>query len=300
MGIFAKKTCIELSSGVTAKRLIIMISGLFAAIALICVFGCQQTAGVKSTVPAPKQIEQTGKAKPEDTGALELTNAQCVLCHQQQPQTIDAKGGLHKSEVGCLDCHREHPPDGTQAVPGCEMCHSGEPHYELEQCGTCHTDTHAPLDLTLEGEISAPCLTCHQQQGDEVAKHPSAHTDLACNECHTAHRKVPDCMECHSRHTEDMVYETCVSCHPVHMPLSVSYDEDISSDYCGACHGEALDLLQKNTTKHHDLSCAYCHRNKHKVVPPCFACHSQPHSDTMLKKFPTCGECHSTAHDLKG
>jgi hypothetical protein len=35
-------------------------------------------------------------------------------------------------------------------------------------------------------------------------------------------------------------------------------------------------------------------------VPPCFACHSQPHSDTMLKKFPTCGECHSTAHDLKG
>ena len=122
-----------------------------------------------------------------------MTNAQCVLCHQQQPQTIDAKGGLHKSEVGCLDCHREHPPDGTQAVPGCEMCHSGEPHYELEQCGTCHTDTHAPLDLKLEGEISAPCLTCHQQQGNEVAKHPSAHTDLACNECHTAHRMVPDC-----------------------------------------------------------------------------------------------------------
>jgi hypothetical protein len=41
-----------------------------------------------------------------------------------------------------------------------------------------------------------PCLTCHPQQGDEVKTHPSAHTDVACNECHEAHKAIPECTQC--------------------------------------------------------------------------------------------------------
>ena len=262
------------------KRGIAFFSGLCVIVTALVLFGAHVKAGNAAGVPP-------------------LTDSQCVLCHPQQPATIEARGAKHKTEVGCQDCHVEHPPLGANAVPECSMCHSGKPHYELEGCSACHSDTHAPLDLILEGEITGPCLTCHKQQGDEVTRHPSAHTDVACSECHTAHRKVPSCMECHEKHTEDQDLASCKACHPVHMPLVITYGEDTPSHYCGACHEEAADLLAKNKTKHHDLACAYCHKNRHKIIPPCFACHGTPHPEAMLKKFPECGDCHSTAHDLR-
>ena len=228
-----------------------------------------------------------------------LTNDICIKCHPQQPATIDNRGGKHKTKVGCIDCHLEHPPRGMRAIPQCSVCHSGEPHYELEHCSGCHSNTHAPIDLRLEGDITAPCLTCHQQQGDELKKYHSAHTNLACSECHKTHRAIPECMECHEKHTEDMDFESCKGCHLVHMPLEVTYIRETPSHYCGACHKEAEDLLQKNTTKHHELSCAYCHRDKHKRIPPCLACHGHPHPYDMIKHFSECGDCHTTAHDLR-
>jgi hypothetical protein len=199
-----------------------------------------------------------------------------------------------------MDCHVEHPPLGTEVIPECSMCHSGSPHYELEGCGSCHVDTHAPLELELAGSLTKPCLTCHQAQGDELKAHPSMHTELACNECHLAHREIPNCMDCHEKHSAEMDYQACVTCHPVHMPTVVTYPQDIPSTYCAACHGEAMELLTANTTKHHALSCAYCHKDEHKAVPPCSQCHPQAHPAAILNKFPTCGECHGTAHDLKG
>ena len=273
-------------------------TGCLLCIFLIGIVACQQSAvRTKSDIP-PKQPEAIIEEKGEKPGAFGITNAQCVLCHPKQPQTIKAYGGKHETEVGCSDCHLEHPPKGTKAVPECGMCHSEKAHYQLDQCGSCHTDTHAPLNLIFEGEISEPCLTCHMQQGDEVANYPSAHTEMACNECHAEHRKVPNCMECHSKHTEDMNFEFCKSCHPVHMPLVVTYSEDTPCEYCGVCHGEVLSLFEQNTTKHHDLSCAHCHNNKHKTIPACYACHDKPHSDRLTQKFPTCAACHDTAHNL--
>ncbi|MHC4474117.1 MAG: cytochrome c3 family protein [Planctomycetota bacterium] len=288
-----RKRGVVLFGSLTALRSMGIVVGVLGVIALICVFACQQTTGVRPSAATP------GKVSARETVPT-LTNALCVVCHPQQPQTIKARGEKHKTKVGCLDCHTEHPPEGADAIPACSMCHSGKAHYELEQCASCHSDTHAPLDIKLEGEVSEPCLSCHPQQGDEVEKHPSAHTDVACNECHAVHRQIPDCTDCHEKHTEDMDFNACVSCHPVHMPLVVTYKPETPSHYCGACHEEALDLLAKNTTKHHDLSCAFCHKNEHKVVPPCFACHPDPHPKAILDKFPECGQCHDIAHDLKG
>ncbi len=271
-------------SAIRPMACVIVVAGM---IALLCTFGCEKRAVVRSSPPAARLEVAT------------LTNAHCILCHQQQPQTIEAHGDKHKTEVGCLDCHREHPPQGTNAIPACGLCHSGAPHYELKDCSSCHSDTHAPLDLTFEGDITGPCLTCHQQQGDEVKDHPSAHTNVACNECHVTHRQIPDCMICHEQHTEDMDSQTCLSCHPVHMPMVITYRQETPSHYCGACHEEASDLLEKNTTKHHDLACAFCHRDTHKMIPPCTACHSNPHGKGMLEKYSKCAQCHGIAHDLK-
>ncbi|MBA3018037.1 MAG: cytochrome C [Proteobacteria bacterium] len=228
-----------------------------------------------------------------------LTNNICINCHPQQPATIDDRGGKHKTKVNCIDCHIEHPPRGTKTIPKCSICHGKAPHYELENCNKCHSDTHAPLDLKLEGDITDPCLTCHPQQGNELKKYPSSHTNLGCSECHKAHRAIPECMECHEKHTEDMDFEACKGCHPVHMPLEVTYIRETPSYYCGTCHKEAADLLHKNTTKHHDLTCVYCHRDKHKRIPPCLACHGHPHPYDMIKYYPECADCHYTAHDLR-
>ena len=292
MATRSTKRGFELFTSLSAMRSIGVIVGLFGIVALVCAIGCEQRAGVRPSTAAPKQAEAP-QAPPA------ISDAQCVHCHPQQPETIAAQGGKHKTEVGCQDCHTEHPPQGTGAIPQCSMCHSGEPHYELENCASCHTDTHAPLAIKLAGDISGPCLSCHPQQGEEVQAHPSAHTDLACNECHTVHRQIPVCMECHEKHTGDMDFEACKTCHPVHKPLLVTYPDDVPSHYCGACHGEALSQLQANKTKHHDLACAYCHKEKHKNVPPCQLCHGEPHPSAMLQKFPKCGDCHGTAHDLK-
>ncbi len=297
MRALKKKRGDALFGDLATKKSIGVLIGVVAMVALICAFACEQKAGLKPSAAKKEAAAQPGQAAPAEV--MTLSDEHCVFCHPVQPETIGARGAKHKSEVGCMDCHEEHPPEGTEAIPQCSMCHSDESHYELENCASCHSDTHAPLDLKLEGEISGPCLTCHAQQGDEVEKHPSAHTDVACNECHSVHRKIPSCMECHEKHTEDMEFETCLACHPVHMPLLIGYNEQTPSHYCGACHEEALDLLAKSPTKHHDLTCAFCHKNKHKTVPPCFACHPSPHPQGILAKFPECGQCHGIAHDLK-
>ena len=265
-------------------------------VALLCALGCEQKAGLG---PSPGVAGATGQAQ-AGAAVPVLTNAQCVMCHPQQVQTIGGHGAKHKTEVGCLDCHQEHPPQGADAIPECSMCHSGEAHYELEQCASCHTDVHAPLDMTLEGELTAACLTCHEQQGMEVKKHPSAHTDVVCNECHAAHRQIPNCMDCHEKHTEDMDYQACVACHPVHMPLVITYGQETPNQWCGACHGDAYDLLFKTTTKHHNVTCVACHKDQHQYTPACTVCHPDPHPKPMLEKFPKCGQCHGIAHDLRG
>ena len=287
-----------LLSGLTAMKSIGIVVSVVGIIALVCVFGCEQRTGVKPSSSSSAQAKST--SGPKASGAPQpISDAQCGNCHPQQPKTIAEKGSKHRTEVGCQDCHVEHPPAGTDAIPECSMCHSDAPHYELENCGGCHTDAHAPLDITLEGELTAPCLSCHAQQGQEVKDHPSAHTELPCNECHTKHGYVPVCMDCHEKHTTDMDFEACKACHPAHMPLVIAYSPDTPSHYCGACHEDALALLQANKTKHHDLACTTCHPDKHKAIEHCRDCHGVPHPERMIQKFPKCGDCHGIAHDLK-
>jgi hypothetical protein len=297
MATRSRKRGVSISFSSSAMKSMAAGIGLIGVIALVFVYGCEQRAGVRPSESAPAAAAQPAKATP--AGPAALTDAVCGNCHPVQPQTIAAKGGKHKTEVGCQDCHVEHPPLGANAIPACSMCHSGEPHFELEGCSSCHTDAHAPLDIKFEGNVTGACLTCHPQQGQEVQAHPSAHTDLACNDCHSAHKLIPNCMECHEKHTQDMDFAACKTCHPVHMPTVVTYPDDIPSHYCGACHEQAASLLQANKSKHHELSCAYCHKHEHKNIPPCQTCHGVPHPARMMQQFPACGDCHGIAHDLR-
>ena len=57
----------------------------------------------------------------EPAGKVVLTNADCIKCHTKPVADIDAKGGKHKTEVGCQDCHVGHPPAVKKIIPDCSQ-----------------------------------------------------------------------------------------------------------------------------------------------------------------------------------
>jgi predicted nucleic acid-binding Zn ribbon protein len=82
------------------------------------------------------------------------------------------------------------------------------------------------------------------------------------------------------------------------MPTVVTYAAETPSKDCGACHSKVFNLLNASKVKHKTLACAFCHQEKHKMVPTCQSCHGSPHPAGIMAKFPKCGECHNIAHDL--
>jgi predicted CXXCH cytochrome family protein len=227
-----------------------------------------------------------------------LSDEDCAKCHGQEPAQIAAAGMAHKTEVTCTACHEGHRPKVANNIPECSQCHSGKPHYEVEGCKSCH-NPHAPLEVRLQGELKAVCLTCHPTQGQEMAASPSAHAELACNECHAEkHGATPACLDCHQSHSATMAQDDCRTCHQAHQPLALQYGSQVPSAQCAACHAKPLEQLATNASKHHDLACVTCHAGRHKTIAQCSDCHGTPHAAGMHQKFPRCGECHNTAHSL--
>lgn len=250
-------------------------------------------------VDAPKKTEALPKLSKWNVGSLTLADVPCPVCHKKQPEMIANGTTKHTTKVTCTNCHEEHPPDGKQAIPKCSKCHSGKPHFGLDGCLGCHKDPHAPLNIVFEGELTAPCLTCHTPQRQDLEAFPSAHTSFACNFCHDVHGKKPSCMQCHEKHLSEMEFKDCVTCHSVHKPLMVTYPKEIPSHYCGACHKDQFSSLQASKTKHHNLACAFCHEDKHKTIPACLKCHQGIHPPKILAKYEKCQNCHGSPHDLK-
>jgi predicted CXXCH cytochrome family protein len=236
------------------------------------------------------------KAKPAD----QLTNADCIKCHAAVVKTVETKGGKHKTAVTCMDCHQGHPPmvKKENIIPACSTCHNGKPHFKIGNCNTCHSDPHAPLQMKLAANLTAPCLSCHEKQGKELKDHQTLHSKLFCTTCHKQHKQIPSCLQCHQPHSPDMVNKDCLKCHPAHQPRTITYGQDMPSKLCASCHKNIYDTLSNVKTKHSKLTCVFCHKNKHGYVPACQSCHGTPHPEAMLKKFPKCVMCHVSAHSL--
>jgi hypothetical protein len=221
---------------------------------------------------------------------------ECVQCHAARVSDIATAGGKHRS-VPCLGCHVGHPPDVKKPIALCSKCHFKErkAHFGTTGCLDCHTNPHTPLRISFKGKDA--CLNCHGRQAEQLASNKSRHTALGCSTCHDVHRKVPECSQCHVPHSDKMT-GGCKLCHKAHMPKLVSYSSDLPSQNCGACHAKVLDLLSATTTKHKTLTCAFCHKDKHRKIPACQDCHGSPHPKGIMVKFPKCGRCHDIAHDL--
>jgi hypothetical protein len=231
-----------------------------------------------------------------------LEAGDCQKCHEQELRDIESRGGLHKTAVTCLDCHVEHPPRGTEAIPECTRCHEPEKnsHYTVGDCRGCHP-AHRPRDIEFTGtaRVTPACASCHPHQGQQLEDYPSAHTLLDCTECHSRHGAFYKCQECHDPHTPDMVYEDCLGCHKPHMPSRVAYDNFVPSRFCAGCHPAQTEQLAQSSTKHRDLLCVYCHKDQHKRIPQCVTCHRMPHNQAFHEKFPDCNACHGGPHALQ-
>ena len=231
-----------------------------------------------------------------------LTAEDCGKCHEREIREIDSRGGAHKTAVGCLDCHLEHPPRGEQAVPACSMCHKAAEnnHFALEECLGCHP-VHQPMDIDFSraGRVYPACASCHPHQSRQLEEYPSSHSLLDCKECHRKHGEFLKCGECHEPHIPEMVYEDCLGCHQPHMPLKVAYDGFVPSRFCSGCHAVEFADLERNTTKHRDLLCVYCHKDQHKRIPQCVTCHRLPHAQLFHENFPVCNNCHGGPHTLQ-
>lgn len=230
-----------------------------------------------------------------------LSNSDCVKCHTKQVADIDTKGGKHKTEVGCQDCHTtNHPPAVKKEamIPACSQCHTDKEHYKLKGCLGCHRNPHTPKVITFAKTETNACLTCHKPQIVQLREHKSKHSALACAFCHDVHGKKPLCTQCHKSHSADIVAADCQKCHKPHMPKDVTYPATTPSKQCAACHKKAYDMLIASKAKHSKLPCTTCHVAKHKMIPKCQDCHGTPHPAGMMAKFSGCRDCHYIAHDL--
>ncbi len=281
-------------------------------------WGCVQpqpngTTSMAEPSQANRVLSPEEQALLDSQTAAELQDTDCSKCHDSQPADIKDNGGKHQSAIGCQDCHQEHLPLGENTIPQCSMCHDSgdQSHFGLGDspvCLGCHRNPHTPLDITVEDvpESSTGCFTCHGEKQEEFAAFPSKHSEQNCTFCHpTKHKVINRCFTCHDQNEfhggngSFMVFEDCLGCHKPHSPLDITYAAETPSNFCGTCHSDLFEALSKSQSKHHDLNCAYCHKDRHPTVPKCSDCHEQPHSASMLAAYDNdCLKCHVDPHDL--
>ncbi len=230
-----------------------------------------------------------------------LSGNNCVKCHARRVIDIAAAGGGHKS-VPCSGCHACQPSGVKKPNAPCSTCHLKlrNAHFEIERpgCLNCHTNPHRPLNISLKDAGKDACLSCHWPESLQLTNNESKHTALDCSKCHDVHGKIPQCIQCHKPHLGKIV-GNCKPCHlHAHRPKVEAFPDVAPSTDCGSCHKIVADLFNATTSKHKNLACAFCHQQRHRVQPACQDCHGTPHPEGILAKFPECGMCHNSAHDL--
>ena len=262
-------------------------------------------AAVCMTGSALYAAETDAPAAPDDAlKPLPLTDEDCTKCHYAIALDVDEHGEAHK-ELACTDCHAEHPPTGTNVIPNCSDCHDPDDnaHFAVENCRSCHNPHHPLLvDFTKAEDVAPACAACHEEQVEELAKYPSAHSEQDCNACHNQHGlekgQSQTCLDCHEPHSADMDLTACLECHSPHSPTNIVFSDSVPVTLCAACHEEQVESLSSHQTKHSEMACVECHGGRHQNITPCVDCHDQPHNEYMHKKFPECITCHRDPHDL--
>jgi len=229
-----------------------------------------------------------------------LQEKDCGKCHLFKLKTITAEGGKHATEVGCLDCHPQHPPKGENTIAACTLCHTGQPHFQIEDCLQCHADPHKPLVSLRDPAKPArkECLSCHADVGQQMSGASSRHAQLFCTHCHNRHGFIPSCLGCHKPHLAQQTVIDCANCHPAHSPLQIVPTGYIPVTFCMVCHKKQASDLAETNTNHRGINCVFCHNGVHPSIPRCQDCHGLPHAKSIHRQYRGCLDCHGDAHRL--
>lgn len=255
--------------------------------------------------PAAAEAEKPPAAAVYEQDIPEMTTLECAKCHPQVFKTIRDRGGLHQIE--CQECHVtfhnfKEGLSWEERMPACSNCHEAVHGESYPECYSCHRNAHAPVaSLVGVDQLAGECDGCHGAAVQSITKHPSAHTELACSECHyESHGYIPGCNECHPEpHAPYEDNKDCTTCHAPHAPLKITLQEGVANRVCTSCHGEVGKKLAQSGKKHQALSCVFCHAGSHGSSATCSECHGKgPHNPELLEKFGECRNCHGDAHGL--
>ncbi len=211
-----------------------------------------------------------------------LTSAQqsriCLECHTR----FHWAGSEHYlNDVGCLQCHKIHPPVADKLLAksepdGCYGCHMDiqakaqyPSHHPIREgkmgCSDCH-DPHGSMVgslLKTDERLNDLCLNCHaSKQGPFVFEHAPVLED--CTICHAPHGTIANNL---LKQNEPFI---CLQCHELHFHSGkVGYDKSTDGDppsgyYVPGAYPEAHNLSQRSGFKRAwTTKCTQCHSQIH-------------------------------------
>jgi len=156
-----------------------------------------------------------------------------------------------------------------------------------------------PYSLDIKPLTPADCGRCHLSVYNQIKNEGGKHK-IECVQCHTKYHVynpikqnwqeiMPKCQTCHGLIHGDK-FASCGACHSnPHAPKTQMAMTQDFAKVCGDCHGKVAQEIQKNPSKHTQVTCAMCHHSKHGFIPSCMECH-KPHSEGQTVK--DCLACH--------
>lgn len=262
--------------------------------------------------------------------AAEISNADCLQCHEDKTLTATNKVGevrsvycdvskltasVHRTN-SCVSCHSDltdkHPDDNVPAkLVDCARCHKQELDAYV-------TSVHAIA--AKKGGTNAPsCVNCHGNHSVLASSSPDSplnfeHITQTCGQCHKS-ESADVAISVHGQGSAHGQREaaTCTDCHAEHKieVLKASSPLDISRMVCSKCHASErintkfrmpTDRVKTFFDSYHGLAatygstlaadCSSCH-GFHKILPSSDP-RSTIHRDHLVQ---TCGKCHPGANE---
>lgn len=220
----------------------------------------------------PEEYGMTNPAKLDAWGQAQL----CGQCHTNSHQQNMMERNVHlNNDVGCIDCHALHIPDGAAAPYG------GGQNLETHYTGLLKTNE---TDL---------CLSCHINVRGQFAKpthHPVDEGAVRCSDCHMSIENRQTLL------TFEGTNASCFNCHnefqmPFPFPHQATVDWSVQEGACLSCHeahGANLPRLLKQP-----------YEGPHFQL--CSQCHSVPRHNNNTQHGSTfagvpCNDCHVDIH----
>jgi hypothetical protein len=262
-----------------------------------------------TNIAEDRQTETTLHGRLPDVSA-------CAACHfEHQGEEYDLKTAATANFDHTLTSFSliRHTLDYQNQPLDCAACHQQEGSFTVSDnaCAACHRQEDAPFISRHESAYGTDCLACHDGQDTMASFTPAQHADLfpltgahsetACEACHTGGKFSGVPQECEACHAEPEIHmglfaPTCADCHntggftpaiwDAH-PFNHTEDGGFSLRThtvnfdgrpftCTTCHGEQQPLAFSEET------CVECHRpeapafiddHQNQFGPNCQSCH---------------------------